>query len=196
MAETVIIDLLRHGEVAGAVSVARGCRTEVPLTETGLAQMQAVADALLDTPLANIASSPLGRCRSFAERLAASRGVSLAVHEGWREIDFGAWEGKGLEEIGDADSVRAFLHDPTSATPPGGESFDAFAGRVLAHWHDWTAGLQGHALLVSHALVMRVILAHILGMPHSHIWRLPVPYAAWCRVSLMQGEQPRLLWMR
>lgn len=196
MAEPVTVDLLRHGEVAGAVSVARGCRTEVPLTETGIAQMQAVADALRDAPLAMIASSPLTRCRGFAEQLAAARRVPLAVHDGWREIDFGDWEGKGLEEIGDNAAVHAFLNDPTSASPPGGEDFSAFTDRVLANWNDWTQGLRGHALLVSHALVMRVILAHILGMPLTHIWRLPLPYAAWCRVSLLSGEQPRLLWMR
>ena len=92
--------------------------------------------------------------------------------------------------------MHAFLEDPTSVVPDGGESFVAFADRVLAAWEAWTGGLQGHALLVSHALVMRVIVAHVLGMPLTHVWRLPVPYAAWYRVSLLAGQQPRLVWMR
>ena len=190
------VDLLRHGEVVGAASVARGCGTDVPLTQAGLRQMQAVADVLRDVPLVSIASSPLRRCRGFAEQLATARGLPLTVHDGWREIDFGVWEGKGLDEIEDAAAVHAFLEDPTSVVPAGGEPFSSFAGRVLAGWQVWTQGLQGHALLVSHALVIRVIVAHILGMPLTHVWRLPVPYAAWYRVSLLPGEQPRLLWVR
>lgn len=191
-----MIDLLRHGEVEGASAVARGCGTDVPLTATGMVQMQSVIDSLQDAPWVMVASSPLQRCRSFAESLSLQREIPLDVHPSWREFDFGDWEGKGVEAIADTDAVHAFLNDPTSARVPNGETMEDFSARVLAHWHDWTQSLTGHALLVSHALVMRVILAHVLGMPLSHIWRLPLPYAANCRISLMQGEQPRLLWMR
>jgi len=67
---------------------------------------------------------------------------------------------------------------------------------VLVSWEAWLSEGEGsHRLLIVHGLVLRVLLAHLLGMPNDSLWRLHLPYAAWSRVSLLEGEQPRLLFM-
>jgi len=48
---------------------------------------------------------------------------------------------------------------------------------------------------VAHGGVIRVLLAYLLDMPMNALWRLHLPYAAWSRVSLCEGHQPRLLFM-
>jgi len=192
----LIVDLLRHGEVVGPVSMARGCGTDLALTEFGWQQMRAVAAALTESPLTAIATSPMQRSRLFAEEVAAGRSLPLAILPALREIDFGHWEGCEAHQIADRPLLARFLSDPGEVAIPGGESFAGFAGRVVDGWQTWLeAHAEGHLLLVSHGAVMRVLLSHLLGMPHSHFWRLALPYASWCRVSLMAGEQPRLLFL-
>ena len=77
------VDLLRHGEVVGAASVARGCGTDVPLTQAGLRQMQAVADVLPGPPLGGIARSALARGCDFAGRPALWGGLSPKGRGHW-----------------------------------------------------------------------------------------------------------------
>ena len=197
MAEPVIIDLLRHGEVEGAVSVARGCRTDVPLTESGWLQMDAVAQSLqLEGSLTAIATSPVSRCALFAGQFSTKAGLPLTVLEQMREIDFGYWEGKQAHEITEQALLTRFMENPDGVQLPGGESFNLFARRIIEEWESWVHGASGeHRLLISHGLVKRVLLSHLLAIPLSHIWRLALPYGAWSRVSLLQGEQPRLLFL-
>jgi len=197
MAEPVIIDLLRHGEVEGPVAIARGCGTDVPLTENGWQQMQSVAQCLhLEGSLTSIATSPLSRCALFAEAFSSKTALPTTTLEQMREIDFGHWEGKQASEIGEQELLSRFMENPEGIQLPGGESFHQFGERVISSWESWLENASGeHRLLVIHGLVKRILLAHLLGIPISHIWRLSLPYAAWSRVSLLKGEQPRLLFM-
>lgn len=194
MAEPVVIDLLRHGEVEGAQWAFRGS-TDVPLSVDGLAQMNAVGEALSGVQLSSIATSPLQRCRLFAQSLSDSCSTQLDTLHEMREMDFGDWEGKGSQEV-DGELLKQFWATPIGFCPPGGESFDDFSLRVIHGWNGWLSSADGeHRLLVAHGGVIRVLLAHLLNMPLASIWRLHLPYAAWTRVSLLEGEQPRLLFM-
>jgi len=196
MAEPIIVDLLRHGEVEGEASIARGSGTDVPLSAEGWRQMREVGTLIHDEGVQSVATSPLQRCHTFAAQFGQTHALPLTILPDMREIDFGHWEGKGVEAIADKALLNAFFITPAAVTIPGGEPFDAFAARVLASWHAWLDTDTGaHRLLVVHGLVLRVLLAHLLGMPHDSLWRLHLPYAAWSRVSLLKGEQPRLLFM-
>lgn len=193
----VIIDLLRHGEVEGPVSVARGCGTDVPLTEIGWQQMQGVGQALeREGTLTAVASSPLARCAEFAGQFCGRNELPLTVLALMREIDFGDWEGKQAHEIRDQEVLNRFMINPDGVVMPGGESMEGFSERVIDAWEAWLDDASGeHRLLVIHGLVKRVLLAHLLGIPISHLWRISLPYGAWSRVSLLAGEQPRLLFL-
>jgi len=197
MSKPVVIDLLRHGEVEGPLSVARGCGTDVPLTGTGWQQMRRVADALhAQGSLTQVACSPMQRCAAFAERFSGEAGVPLMLLPSMREIDFGHWEGKEAHEIAEQELLARFMENPDGLTIPGGDRFDDFAERIIAGWQAWLAGADGeHRLLIAHGVVIRILIAHLLGQPRSHIWRLSLPYAAWSRVSLLDGEQPRLIFL-
>ncbi|MGV8769605.1 histidine phosphatase family protein, partial [Pseudomonas aeruginosa] len=59
-----------------------------------------------------LVSSPLQRCRAFAEELAQRQGIELELENDLRELHFGAWEGRS------AASTRASNSD--SGSPPGG----------------------------------------------------------------------------
>lgn len=195
MDKPVIIDLLRHGEVEATDWAFRGS-TDIPLSGQGWDQMRAVA-ALLDPP-EQIATSPLQRCRLFARALAADMQTELILLNGMREMDFGAWENRGFDDL-EAEYgalLHQFRQSPVGVQAPDGERFDAFSQRVMDCWQAWLDSGAGHRrLLVAHGGVIRVLLAHLLDMPMAALWRLHLPYASWSRISLLDGHQPRLLFL-
>ena len=191
----IIVDLLRHGEVAATSWAFRGS-TDLPLSPKGWAQMAQVGEAL--EPADHIATSPLQRCHHFAEKLSQQQHCPLVTLDGMREMDFGRWENRSFAEISAEDdgTLERFWHSPVGIQPPEGEPFDLFAQRVIQSWEQWLDEHHGSKrLLIAHGGVIRVLLAHLLKMPMDALWRLHLPYASWSRVSLLQGEQPRLLFI-
>jgi len=191
----LVVDLLRHGAVAADGWAFRGGWSDLPLSDLGWRQMEAVAARLPWAEIDAVAASPMQRCLRPAERFSRAHGVHCRPLEALREMDFGDWEGKGWSELEGryGEELSAFWRDPIGTRPPGGEPFDEFAERVVAGWRSWVVGGSGHRLLIAHGGVIRVILAHLLRMPHSALWRLDIPYAGWSRVSLLEGHPPRLL---
>ena len=70
------IDLLRHGEPEGGVRY-RGDGVDDPLSERGWEQMWAAVGEFADWT--HMVSSPLRRCRNFAEAMAKRYGLPLVV---------------------------------------------------------------------------------------------------------------------
>lgn len=183
---TTWVDLLRHGEPEGGRRF-RG-RQDDPLSALGFTQMRSALGA--GVPWDAIITSPLLRCRVFAEELATERGLPLHVVPGFMEVDFGEWEGLTMEEVvaRDGDHLSAFWTDGTRNPPPGGEPVVDFARRVGAAWDEWTTRLRGrHLLLICHGGVIRMAVAHALRLPPEAMMRaLSVPYASRTRLRLDQ----------
>jgi len=190
--EATLVSVLRHGEVAGPAHVFRG-RSDPPLTTRGLAQMRNVVG---DRRFDSVATSPLLRCRAFAEQLSAEQGIACRALADMRELDFGDWEGmRGAEAAErDAEAYERFQLRADSASAPGGETLGAFRRRVLAAWQAWLADADGgHRLLVVHAGVMRILLQHLLDLPAQSLYSVALPEAAQFQVSLLAGEAPVLM---
>jgi alpha-ribazole phosphatase len=192
MNECTRIDLLRHGECEGG-PIFRG-HNDVCLTPAGFTQMQkALARA---APWSCIISSPLKRCREFVESLAE---VEVVFDARLREMSFGHWDGRPVEEIWQTDpaTISAWSRDPTSVTPPGGETLVRVAERVMACFTDLVTQQRGQKLLlVTHGGVIRVLISQLLGMPLSHAGRVHVPYAALTSVAVyhqVEGDLVKLL---
>jgi alpha-ribazole phosphatase len=116
-------------------------------------------------------SSPLRRALRLARAL--SPRASVRIDPRLCEIDFGAWEGRPWDDIGQQE-IDAWAADVFGFAPPGGESVAALQARVL----DFAASLEDDAVLVSHAGVMRVLVGH---------WRR-LPAVDWCRLEFACGE--------
>ncbi|MBF5058480.1 alpha-ribazole-5'-phosphate phosphatase [Alcanivorax sp. 521-1] len=185
---TTWFDLLRHGEPDGGPRY-RGHRDD-RLSDLGWEQMgAAVRD---DDHWDHILTSPLARCRAFAEALAAERGLPCTVEPGFKEISFGAWEGLTPEQVDErfGDSQARFWRDAERHSPDGGEPIQAFHERVGAAWRHWHQELAGQrVLLVCHGGVIRMVLAHVTGLaPGRALGAFLVPYANRSRVRLDRTE--------
>lgn len=177
------VDLIRHGEPAGG-EMYRGTKDD-PLSELGWQQMRAAVE---NAPAwDHIVSSPLLRCREFAQELANKNQTPVTIEAEFREICFGVWEGQRPAELNAADpeQVLRFWLNPLNNAPQGAEPFADFSARILAAWQDLLQRYAGqHILLVCHGGVIRAILTAVMAMPVEHTFRWHVPYAATSRVRV------------
>lgn len=175
------IDLLRHGAVAGPDCL-RG-QLDSPLSEWGWQQMQA---AVAGGQWRQIISSPLQRCTRFAQQLAETGNIPLKLDPRWQEISLGDWQGRNVTELqAEAGAaLQRYWQSPWDNPPPGGERFDDFQGRVLAAWQELLHQPEaGTILVVTHAGVIRTLLAQILNIPKSHWFNIEVAHASISRIE-------------
>lgn len=169
-----ITDLLRHGEPVGGRRF-RGHGVDDPLSDKGWTQMwHAVGD---ETGWNRIVSSPMQRCRAFAEALGEKCQIPVSLEADLREVGFGAWEGRSPDEIQAANlaEYEAFYQDPVRNRPPGAEPLDAFAARVSRAYDRIVADHPGEQLLiVAHAGVIRAIIGHTLDADPLGWYRIKV----------------------
>jgi ribonuclease H / adenosylcobalamin/alpha-ribazole phosphatase len=155
-------------------------RSDVPLTDLGVQQAVAAAKRLAPAGIAAIVTSPLLRAARTAEEVAAVTGAPLVTDDGFRETDFGAWEGLTFAEVRARwpDELTAWLADPAVA-PPGGESFTEVSERVTAALHRVLAG-RGHRriLIVSHVTPIKTLVAAALLAPPAALYRMHLDVAA------------------
>ncbi len=88
---------------------------------------------------------------------------------------FGEWEGLTRHEVETRRDAhdRALAHRPERVTPPGGESLTDVAARVgkaLQQVRDNHP--EGTVVLVSHAIVLRLIVLDALGLGPERLWSL------------------------
>lgn len=191
------LDFLRHGEPLGGRKY-RG-QTDDPLSEKGWAEMLAAVGQ--NRPWQAIVSSPLSRCRAFAEYMAGELAVPLELENRLKEVAFGEWEGRTPAELkaGNPDVLFNFKRNPIGARPAGAEDLDAFQTRVAQAFDAMAEAYRGqHILVVAHAGVIRMAICHVLGIPVANAYRLQVGSAAMARFRVEKkpaGQLAQLLWL-
>lgn len=191
------LDFLRHGEPLGGRKY-RG-QTDDPLSEKGWAEMRAAVG--LTRPWQAIVSSPLSRCRAFAEHMSAEMAVPLKLEDRLKEVAFGEWEGRTPAELKaeNPEVLFNFKRDPIGTRPAGAEDLDAFQSRVAQAFDDMAEAYCGqHILVVAHAGVIRMAICHVLGIPVANAYRLQVGSAALARFRVEKkpaGKLAQLLWL-
>ncbi|MDX1804519.1 MAG: histidine phosphatase family protein [Alcanivorax sp.] len=184
---TTMFDLIRHGEPAGG-PMYRGHQDD-PLSPRGWQQMRAAIGTQDDWD--HILSSPLLRCREFAHELGQRLHRPVTVADNFKEISFGDWEGLTRQQVDDrfGDHQANFWRDAENHTPPNAETIQAFHQRIGAAWQQWNDTLKGQrVLLVCHGGVIRIVLAHALGLtPGRAMGSFQVPYACRTRLRIEHG---------
>lgn len=115
-------------------------------------------------------SSPLRRCLDLARLLHPEP----LVDERLAEMDFGHWEGQPWDAIPRGE-LDAWAADVAGYAPPGGESPRAVLARVQAFMANLAVE---EAVLVTHAGVIRLLLAEQQGLPPSR----------WCELNFAYGS--------
>ncbi|MGC4106885.1 MAG: alpha-ribazole phosphatase [Thermomicrobiales bacterium] len=161
--------LVRHTPVANAAGLCYG-RADLDLADSFGADAAAVRATLPPGPWA-VVSSPARRCRRLAETL----GPVVTLDPRLAEADFGAWDGRAWDDLPRAE-VDRWCDDFVTVRPPGGESFADVAARAEAFVADMTRRHpHGTVLAVTHAGVIRALLAPRRGVAYKDAFSLAVP---------------------
>lgn len=158
--------LLRHGDMKGAEDGVYYGRTELTLSEKGIAQAKAAAERLKNIDFDGIFTSPLIRCVQTARLL--GKKTEITPDAGLNEISFGQWEGVKIEKsMEEEEAFSRWIHDGVEGAPPEGESIEMMHERVVLAFENILSGIQGNAriLIVGHHSTLRAIAAYALGLP-------------------------------
>ena len=183
--EPTVTALLRHGQTPMSVQKRYAGRTDAPLTEVGVQQAAAAAKRLASAGLGVIVTSPLLRAVQTAQAVAAVTGAAVVTDDGFRETDFGTWEGLTFAEVRERwpAEISAWLADPEVA-PPGGESFTDVSARVTAALDRVLAARAGQTvLIVSHVTPIKMLVTAALLAPPAALYRMHLDVAALCEID-------------
>jgi broad specificity phosphatase PhoE len=150
----------RHGETAWSLSGQHTGRTDLPLTETGEHQAQALGRRLRGLGFAKVMTSPSQRAVRTCEL--AGFGAGAEIDPDLAEWDYGAYEGRRTADILAEHPDWQLFRDGA----PGGETPEQIgvrADRVVAR----IRAVGANVLAVSSAHISRVLAARWLGLPAS-----------------------------
>ena len=185
--------LVRHGHTDAAGKRLTGRAPGVHLNELGRRQAERLVERLDGVRIDTIVSSPLERCRETAAPLAKARGRAVDVGRAWIEVGYGEWTGRSISQLRRTKLWRRVMFAPSNVRFPGGESLLEVQGRAVDATLDIAARhARGTVLVVSHADVIRLLVAHLAGMHIDHLQRLSIDTASITAVSISDGF-PRLL---
>jgi alpha-ribazole phosphatase len=186
--------LIRHGEPDESVHGRCYGRLDVGLSLKGRQQMEQVAARLRDQSFAAVYTSPQRRAMESMSILGFDPSDGTKILDAFREIDFGDWEGLSYEEIARRYPrlYEEWTERPTETSFPNGESFEHMCVRVLQavevlrqkHFNQSVA-------VMTHSGVIRIIVAHVLGIPDSRLFRVAQDYGAINRIRYV-GDYPCL----
>lgn len=157
--------LIRHGETEWSRAGRHTGSTDLPLTEKGEREADAVRDELVNVTPGLVLCSPMLRARDTARRAGL---VPDEVVDDLREWDYGAWEGRTTAEIRDELGDPAWLvwDHPVPAGQTPGEQLDQVGERVDRVIARCRPVLErgDDVVLVAHGHVLRILTAHWLGL--------------------------------
>ena len=123
-------------------------------------------------------SSPFKRCTTLAAALNPNFIASPAISE----MHFGDWELQPWDEI-NTETLNNWMLDFVSYKIPGGENFEAMYTRCANFWDELLTKDHKAVLLVTHAGVIRSILAHVLGIPLQKVFQLQIDYSSISKIT-------------
>ena len=189
------IILVRHGENDWSKNnKLAGWLPGVHLNETGHRQAEAVAQRLAALPIKAVYSSPLTRCVETAAYIADTHRLSVQHLEEIGEVRYGEWEGKKISKLARKPMWHAVQFFPSRARFPGGETLGETQFRAVTALEETAARHEKEMIVVvSHADVIRLLLAHYLGVHIDLFQRLVIAPASVSILSLSPGGLVRVL---
>ena len=155
--------LVRHGESEGNSRIRFIGSGDPPLSSEGRAQMMAARAALAGQVIDAVVASPARRAWQSAQVLTG--GAPVRLEADFREIHFGRWEGRRVDEIQAADPVlyEKWREGAPEFEYPGGELRADFRARIERGFERLAASGASSALVVAHKGVIRHLVQKLTG---------------------------------
>ena len=163
--------LFRHGYTRYNQEKRYQGRTDLPLT---VDEMERITPFQFEWRIPEIVYvSPAQRARQTADLLFP--GMPQAVVPGFREMDFGVFEGRSAEEMAEDPQYRSWVDSLCEDPVPGGESLQEFISRVAQQFESLAARVmeegRDRLLIVAHGGTQMAVM--------SRFGRTKRPYWSW-----------------
>lgn len=173
--------LIRHA-VNDWVKTGRlaGWTPGVHLNEEGKAQAEALGKRLSQIPLTALYASPLERTVETAEAIAGHHSnLSIQRLEAVGEVRYGNWQGEKLSKLRHEALWQIVQHYPSRAHFPGGEAIRQAQARAVDALETLvTRHPNQRVVIVSHSDLIKLIVAHYLGMHVDFYQRIEISPAS------------------
>lgn len=176
-------DFVKTGKLAGWTP-------GVHLNDDGKAQAAALGARLADTPIKHIYSSPLERTMETAEAIRQHHEhLTIKEYPGIGEVKYGDWEGKPIAALRGRKMWHVVQEYPSRASFPNGETMREVQARAvnaveaLADQHP-----RELVVVVSHADLIKMVMAHFLGMHLDNFQRIVISPASINTLMLGYGR--------
>lgn len=183
--------LARHGETDWNREKRFQGRNDIPLNNRGRKQAMALGETMSRKDVSVIYSSPKGRAVETAEIVNKELKTKLEIVPDLREISHGVYDGLTMDEINSrhCDSIEKWRIDRINIAPPEGESIRQCYDRVVPVFESLveTTG-DDPIMIVSHMIVTKSILLHLMGAPLELFWRFGQGSAALNIIKYVDGN--------
>ena len=182
--------VVRHGETAWSRERRFAGSRDVALEPEGLRQCEAVARALASQVVAAVYASPLERARASAEVIAKPHRLPVEIDPAFGEMAFGEWEGLTREEVAARfpAAYEEWRHAPHLVRIAGGETLSQVAERARGAVQALAASHTGETIvLVTHAIVTRLIVLDALGLGPERLWTVDATPAGITEIEYEPG---------
>ena len=184
---TTRLCLVRHGETAWNAEHRVQGQLDIPLSEVGLKQAQAVGRALKEEHFDAIYSSDLVRARQTAEPIANFLSIKMLLEKDLRERHYGIFERLTYAEVKvryPEDYARFEAREPDYAFRTG-ESLKDFSARSIAVISKIVNEHKDKSILVfTHGGVLDKLYRFITGLPLSAPRNFGIPNAGLNRIEI------------
>ena len=158
--------LIRHSVTPETGKRLSSLDPDISLSERGRAMAGELAEHLSSTHFTAIYTSPHRRCRETASALAKGRGLRPRVDKAFVEADYGKWLGRPLKSLYRLKAWQDLMANASRFRFPDGETFQEVQIRAVGGVEALAERHAGESVAVSsHGDIIKVILAHYLGVP-------------------------------
>jgi len=172
--EVTRLILVRHGQTAANIDGRLGSRSDIPLDETGLKQVELAAQRLKSFPAAALFVSPQLRTQQTAKAIALQLNLEMQVCEELNEYYFGKISNMLIQEIEkEYPDTYADIRQWLDARPEdhalrpqftGAERMDDFVDRILKFTETIIEKYPGKCVIaVTHLGIIKAVLTQMAG---------------------------------
>lgn len=163
------IYLIRHTQTANSAGLCYG-QTDVTVASTFEQETDTLHGKLPEfDDDCRVFSSPLSRCVQLADTFSDTVTTDTRL----QELHFGDWEGQLFDAI-EPTALQQWTDNFATAAPPNGETFIDLYERVGAFWQELLANPAEQVVIVTHAGVIRALLARVLNLPLENAFQFRI----------------------
>lgn len=176
-------DFVKTGKLAGWTP-------EVHLNDEGKAQAEALGKRLADAPIQRLYASPLERTMETAEAVRQHHPkLQIVQNTEIGEVRYGDWEGLEINALRHRKMWHVVQETPSRAYFPNGETMRGVQTRAVNEIERLAAAHPRElVVVVSHADLIKMIVAHYLGMHLDNFQRIVISPASISSLSLGYGR--------